>query len=192
MSDDRIVESIRLYRDALKETKALYIESGQLIRGSYGWLTGGDDADAASIAGQMDDLHQGMVMKVFAAVVTDADARSMEQRQLGRVLLEHVWGKSVMGSQLREAVDWLLDASKDFDWSDLVRPFAEIPAIRDRWGELETLAMRMANLIASVDGDISLEDNEALDSMKRQFADLQGRAPSIWQANRIRTTPAML
>ena len=177
MSDDRIVESIRLYRDALKETKALYIESGQLIRGSYGWLTGGDDADAASIAGQMDDLHQGMVMKVFAAVVTDADARSMEQRQLGRVLLEHVWGKSVMGSQLREAVDWLLDASKDFDWSDLVRPFAEIPAIRDRWGELETLAMRMANLIASVDGDISLEDNEALDSMKRQFADLQGRAP---------------
>ncbi len=61
-----------------------------------------------------------------------------------------------MGSQLHEAVDWLIDASKEFDWSDLVRPFAEIPAIRDRWGELETLAMRMANLLASVDGQVSL------------------------------------
>ena len=66
-SDDKIIESIRLYRAALKETQALYIESGQLVRGSYGWLAGGDDADAASIAGQMDDLHQGFLMKVFAA-----------------------------------------------------------------------------------------------------------------------------
>ncbi len=86
MSDDRIIESIRLYRDTLKETQALYIESGELIRGSYGWLAGGDDADAASIAGQMDDLHQGLVMKVFAAVVTDADARSMEQTTTGQSL----------------------------------------------------------------------------------------------------------
>ena len=68
-SDDRIIESIRLYRESLKETQALYIESGELVRGSYGWLTGGDDADAASIAGQMDDLHQGFLMKVFASVV---------------------------------------------------------------------------------------------------------------------------
>lgn len=177
MSDDRIIESIRLYRDALNETQTLYIESGELVRGSYGWLAGGEDADAASIAGQMDDLHQGLVMKVFAAVVTDADAKSIEQRQLGRVLLEHVWGKSVMGSQLHEAVDWLIDASKAFQWGDLIRPFAEIPAIRDRWGELETLTMRMANLLASVDGKVSLSDNEALGSMKQQFADLQGRAP---------------
>ncbi len=43
-SDDRIIESIRLYREALKETRALYVESGQLVRGSYGWLTGGDSA----------------------------------------------------------------------------------------------------------------------------------------------------
>ena len=96
-SDDRIVESIRLYRDALKETRALYVESGELIRGSYGWLRGADDADAASVADQMDDLHQGFLMKVFAAVVPQTDARSMEQRQLGRALLEHIWGKTVMG-----------------------------------------------------------------------------------------------
>ena len=42
-SDDRIIESIRLYREALAETQALYIEGGQLVRGSYGWLGGGDD-----------------------------------------------------------------------------------------------------------------------------------------------------
>ncbi len=176
-SDDQIIESIRLYREALKETQALYIESGELIRGSYGWLTGGDDADAASIADQMDDLHQGFLMKVFAAVVPSVHGRTIEQRQLGRVLLEHIWGKSVLGSQLHEAVDWLIDASNDFQWRDLVRPFVEIPAIRDRWGELETLAMRMANLLASVDGDVSVADNESIHLMQRQFTELQGNAP---------------
>ena len=176
-SEDRIVESIRLYRETLKETQALYVESGELIRGSYGWLNGSDEANAASVAEQMDDLHQGFLMKVFASVVPGTSSRSMEQRQLGRALLEHIWGKSVMGNQLHEAVDWLISAADDFDWSELVRPFAEIPAIRDRWGELETLAMRMANLLASVDGSLSLEDNDALASMQRQFHDLQGKAP---------------
>ncbi len=176
-SDDKIIESIRLYRDALKETRALYVDSGELVRGSYGWLTGADDADAASIADQMDDLHQGFLMKVFAAIVPDVKARTLEQRQLGRVLLEHIWGKSVLGSQLHEAVDWLIDASADFQWRELVRPFAEIPAIRDRWGELETLAMRMANLLASVDGGVSVADNENLKAMQKQFDELYGRAP---------------
>ena len=130
-TDDQIIESIRLYRDALKETRALYIESGELVRGSYGWLSGGDDHDAKSIAGQMDDLHQGFLMKVFAAVVPDVKARTLEQRQLGRALLEHIWGKWVMGSQLLEAVDWLISASADFQWSDLVRPFVELPDLRE-------------------------------------------------------------
>jgi ribosomal protein S27E len=176
-SEDRIVESIRLYREALLQTQALYVESGQLIRGSYGWLAGADNADAASIADQMNDLHQGFLMKVFASVVPEVEGRNMEQRQLGRVLLEHIWDKSVMGTQLREAVDWLINAADEFRWSDLVRPFAEIPAIRDRWGELETLAMRMAHLLAAVDGSVSVTDNDNIRAMQMQFDELQGRAP---------------
>lgn len=176
-TDDQIIESIRLYREALQQTKALYAEGGELVRGSYGWLSGQEDADAASVAEQMDDLHQGFLMKVFAAVVPDVDGRTLEQRQLGRVLLEHIWGKSVLGSQLHDAVNWLIEASADFRWQDLVRPFAELPALRDRWGELETLAMRMASLLASVDGGISLAENESLALMQRQFDELKGRAP---------------
>ncbi len=177
-TDEQIIESIRMYRETLKETQALYVDSGELARGSYGWLTGSDSPDAASIAQQMNDLHQGFLMKVFAAVVPDTSARTLEQRQLGRVLLEHIWGKSVLGSQLHEAVGWLIGAADDFQWKELVRPFAEIPALRDRWGELETLAMRMANLLTSVDGDISVADNKNLEAMRQQFAELQGRTPA--------------
>ena len=83
LTDDQIIETIRLYREALDETQALYVESGQLVRGSYSWLGGGEDPDAASIADQMNELHQGFLMKVFASAVPDASAKNMEQRQLG-------------------------------------------------------------------------------------------------------------
>ncbi|QEG00848.1 Stage V sporulation protein K [Stieleria maiorica] len=176
-SDDRIIESIRLYREALDETQRLYIEAGNQVRGSYAWLGGGDAPDAASVADQMNDLHQGFLMKVFATVVPDASAKSLEQRQLGRVLLEHIWGKSVLGSQLHEAVDWLIGAAGEFQWADLVRPFVELPELRDHWGELETSAMRMATLLTSVDGTVSASDNQRIEQMKTQFDTARGRAP---------------
>ena len=176
-SDDKIIESIRLYRDTIQQTREFFIDSGKLIRGSYGWLTGNDEPEATSIADQMDDLHQGFLMKVFATAVPNIDSRSLAQRQLGRVLLEHIWGKKVMGGQLNEAVDWLIGASDDFQWSDLVRPFAELPELRNRWGQLETLAIRMATLLTSADGSVSVSDNRQLDSMRRQLSQLQGNAP---------------
>ncbi|MCD0460165.1 AAA family ATPase [Roseiconus lacunae] len=175
-SDDQIIESVRLYRESLAETKAFYFEAAELVRGSYGWL-GQGLSDAESFAQQMDDLHQGFLMKVFAAVVPDASAKSLEQRQMGRALLEHLWGKSVLGSQLHEAVDWLINAAADFQWDELVRPFTELPDLRNHWGELETLAMRMANLLTNVDGNVSVADNANIASMKRQFDQARGRAP---------------
>jgi ATPase family associated with various cellular activities (AAA)/AAA lid domain len=177
MTDDEIVQSIRLYREAVEETQALYIEAGELIRGSYGWLSAGQDSDAESIASQMNDLHQGFLMKVFASAVPNVDSQSMSQRQLGRVLLEHIWGKSVLGNQLKEAVDWLIQTASDLQWSELVRPFAEIPAIRDRFGILQSLSLRMAKLLAAADGALDVRDNEAIAGLDRTFEELRGHAP---------------
>ena len=177
LSDEEIIETLRLYRETLSETQRLYVDSGKLVRGTYAWLGGGDAPDAAAISDQMNDFHQGLVMKVFASVFPNADARNMEQRQLGRALLEHVWGKSVLGSQLHDAVNWLISAAADFEWFDLIRPFVELPELRDRWGELETLVMRMAKLLTSIDGEVGEADNQAIETMKQQFDVALGRAP---------------
>ncbi len=176
-SDDAIVETIRLYRETLIALRSLYIESGKLVHGSYAWLAGGEVADDTTIAQQMDQLHQGLVMKVYSTAVPNLQAFAMQQRQLGRATLEHIWGTTVMGSKLQEAVQWLIDESDKFRWSELVRPFAELPPLRDKWGELETLIIRMATLITTADGDQSTSDNELLNSMKRQLEDLNHRSP---------------
>ncbi|MCC9657036.1 AAA family ATPase [Rhodopirellula halodulae] len=164
-SDDAILRSIRLYREALRQTQTLFVESGEIAEGSYGWLAGDDATDTRNMPGQMDDLHEGFVMKVFATMIPSSDARSLEQRQLGRVLLEHVWGETVQGSKLHEAIDWLITTAQGFSWYEVTRPFLELPSLRDRWGEVITAATRMANLIAMVDGDDSNLERQRMNSM---------------------------
>jgi hypothetical protein len=183
LSDDSLVETIRLYRETLIAIRDLYISSGSLIGDSYGWLADDKVGDGASLAGQMDDLHQGLVMKVYATAIPSLRADTMHQRQLGRATLEHIWGTTVMGTQLRQAVDWLIQESENFRWQDLVRPFAELPPLRDRWGELEALVVRAATLIATADGDQSTSDNQLLSDMRQQLERLAGRAPEKFVAD---------
>ncbi|QEG38418.1 AAA family ATPase [Roseimaritima ulvae] len=182
-SDDQIIESTRLYREALRATQQLYVESGDLLRGSYDWLVDGNAPDAIAIADQMNDLHHGLVMKVFASSLHDVHGRTLEQRQLGRVLLAHIWDKPVIGHQLNDAVDWLIGEANKFRWIDLVKPFAELPPLRERWGELNALIIRMANLVAKVDGDFSSGDSQRLEALQLELDRIGGHAPEHFTAD---------
>lgn len=167
-SDDAILQSIRLYREALQQTLNLFVEAGEIAEGSYGWLAETNDpapADNRNMPQQMADLHEGFVMKVFATMLPVSSARNLEQRQLGRILLEHVWGETVQGSKLHEAIDWLITTAEGFSWYEVTRPFLELASLRDRWGEVITAATRMAHLIAMVDGDDSSIERSRLQSM---------------------------
>jgi hypothetical protein len=165
-SDETILRSIRLFREALEQTQKLYVEAGQIAEGSYGWLAGDDasapSADAGTMAQQMDDLHQGFVMKIFAETLPDPRAQTMEQRQLGRILLEHIWHTPVMGTHLHEAIDWLITTAQALSWYDVTRPFIELPSLRDSWGEIETMAARLATMIAVIDGSEDQTDRDRL------------------------------
>lgn len=160
--DETILRSIRLFRETLEQTQQLYIESGQLAEGSYGWLADDDANQATSMSAQMDDLHQGFVMKVFAETLPDPSMQTLEQRQLGRVLLEHLWKQPVIGKHLHESMEWLLQSAHELSWYDVVRPFLEVPSLRDSWGEIETLAARMATMIAVIDGSDDATDRDRL------------------------------
>lgn len=178
--DDQILRSIRLFREALDQTQKLYVEAGQIAEGSYGWLaeTQGQSSTASDgdMASQMNDLHQGFVMKIFAETVPDPRAQTLEQRQLGRILLEHIWGTPVMGSRLHDAIDWLIGTAQDLSWYDVTRPFLELPSLRDRWGEVETMATRLATMIAIIDGSENDSDREGLTRIQVGLATAESSA----------------
>ncbi len=180
--DESILRSIRLFREALEQTQQLYIESGKLADGSYGWLAGTDADSSTDMAAQMDALHQGFVMKVFAETLPDPSVQTMQQRQLGRVLLEHLWNQPVMGTHLRESMDWLLQTARDLSWYDVVRPFLEVPSLRDSWGEVETMAARLATMIAVIDGNEDGADRDRIRKIQNELHDAEKMARSAQES----------
>ena len=65
MTSDPIVDAVQLYREALTATENLYQQAAAEIR-SQDPLT--NDPETTSIADSMQDLHNGLVMKVYATV----------------------------------------------------------------------------------------------------------------------------
>ena len=82
-----------------------------------------------------------------------------------------------MGTQLREAIDWLLDAAKSFQWGDLVSPFLTIPVLRDDYGTLMSLVMRMGNLVARSDGGYTSDETQRLEGLQEMLDGFSAEIP---------------
>ncbi len=160
--DASVLETVRAFRETINSLYRLYRQSAQQIVDSYSWLVG---EEPSKFIQEMEDSHRGLLMKVFGEVAPAGAFESLECRQVGRVLLEHLWGQPVYGADLREKIQWVVQESAAFQWEALVRPFTTLPPLRERWGELNSLITRMANLVAKCDGDIGPSEKAKLQSI---------------------------
>jgi len=117
----------------------------------------------------MDDLHRGLLIKTFASI-SEADKRwSASERKLAQELFLHVWGQLLTGSELREAILGISKQAVTLKWLSLVRPFAEIEPLRERIGRLETIVVRLSNLIAKSDGTLTQSEANVLASIREEL-----------------------
>lgn len=140
-----------LFTRTLDECRELYVSSGKLCAHEYPHLIAKKGDTFIQL---MDDLHRALVLKVYFNVC-EADRKWTEsERYLAEVLFEHLWGKRLTGENLRDAARKASEDVSKLKWYSLIRPFDRIVPLRDRIGTLETLVMRLANLIARADGEL--------------------------------------
>ncbi|HZL89012.1 MAG TPA: AAA family ATPase [Pirellulaceae bacterium] len=150
-----IDECARLYRDAAEQ--AVLECPGQL------------GADPAKFRLTMADLHAGLLLKIYTSVA-EADLRWNQPEQVfAQTVFEHVWGKSLFGDELRETVLHVSTSSAALKWYSLFRPFDRLPPLRERIPELETLVLRIANLVAKADGSVTPGETSALQSIRQEL-----------------------
>lgn len=166
VSDDAMLATMRQFREGLQALHGLYVDSGELVARTYQHLLNGN---AAAFPAEMDQLHRGLAMKLYNAVCPAGSEPSRESRQLGRVLLEHIWGRPVIGAGLHEALQWLSTEADKLRWSDCVQPFATLPPLRERWGELMSTSMRIVNLAAKADGTVGPTEADRLRSIQSEL-----------------------
>ena len=157
-----------LFSRTLRECRQLYVESGELIKLKHRQLL---DPGAGDFVELMDDLHRGLVLKVYVSVCEADDEWSNEEQLLAEVLCHHLSGHWLEGPQLRDAMKKGSESSGRLEWRTLVRPFLRHAPIHDRLGELATLVTRLANLVARCDGRLDPREKQALKRIEAELDD---------------------
>jgi hypothetical protein len=108
------------------------------------------------------DLHRGMMIKVLVEIAR-CDRRWRKAECLAaRTVLQHVWNETVPAEKLEQAIRTTVELAESLSWESLVGPFTSLPPLQERQSTLLGQVMRLANLIARVDGEVSDAELEAL------------------------------
>ena len=150
--NDRSIAIRDQFRQALRDCKQLYIRAA---RAALEDQPDSDETARREMIRRMVDLHKGLLVKVYC-VIAGADSKwSRAERELAGELVEHLWQQSVEGPRLKEVAVRMFRDSGNLEWYSLVRPFDRICRIRDLVPELDTVVMRLANLVAKADGTVN-------------------------------------
>lgn len=140
---------LQLFRHAISNCRQLYQNAARECVEQYPHLISEPPGEFLKL---MDDLHKGLLTKIYVSVAEADRHWSHTERQMAEVLFRHLWQRSLSGDALREAAERIFRQAQELDWYSLIRPFDQIAPLRNHIAELETVVMRMANLVAKADG----------------------------------------
>jgi adenylate kinase family enzyme len=155
-----------LFRRTLDECRELYVSSGLRCVDQCPQLL---PTPGERFVQLMDDLHRALVLKVYFSVCEADRAWSSGERFLAEVLFDHLWGRRLTGDELRTAARKLAEDAVKLKWYSLVRPFDQIVPLREHVGALETLVMRLANIVARADGKLHPKEAAAIKSIQAEL-----------------------
>ena len=114
---------------------------------------------------KMDDLHRGLLIKLFVSIGGVDRVWTRAEEHLAAVLFFHLWHQQFDNEKLRETIRHLEREAGRLHWSSLVKPFKDIRPLHHRWPELETIVMRIGNMVAKADGRATSLELEELQSI---------------------------
>ncbi|XZE52115.1 AAA family ATPase [Planctomycetaceae bacterium SH139] len=153
-------------RRVLRDTRKLYVDSGRWLVSRHKTLLGDR---AAGFVDLMDDLHRGLLIKVYTEIIRSDNRWTGMEKFVGTLLIEHLWDERLRGSALREAAESILAQADALNWSTLVRPFVAYEPLHEKIGHVETVVMRLANLVAKCDGLTTPDESQALHQLQQDI-----------------------
>jgi SpoVK/Ycf46/Vps4 family AAA+-type ATPase len=178
-------------RTSLKELETLYRAGAMLC----GHVCPEELSDGPEyFADLMMDLQRGLLVKVFVEIAASDRRWNEAEREAALIVLQHVWGEGVRSRDLKEVLQCATDLAESLTWNHLLDVFIRIPALSDQIAELDSLVIRIGNIIAKADGHIVPTEAEALtrivDSLESVFSRRKRKSESNDGQSRSSTATA--
>lgn len=166
MNDFDDTRLIGMLRRVVSDCGKLYRQSGTWMVRRFPTLL---ESDTAGFVDLMDDLHRGLLIKVYVTVVRADNRWSAPEKKVAAEMIEHLWDQRLRGNELRDAAMELFKQADLLNWESLVAPFVRYEPLADSKSHVETIVMRLANLVAKCDGELLDEESIALHTLQREI-----------------------
>ena len=157
---------VNQFNQCLKECRHLYLESAEIIIVGYPRLL---RQTPDGFRQTMEELHRGLLIKLFVSLADVDKIWSRNEEAMASVLLVHLWRQSLSGNELRDTLRKVQQQAGRLRWDALVQPFRSLPPLQEKLGELETLVMRLGNLISKSEGTARSLELEELASVQHEI-----------------------
>jgi hypothetical protein len=142
------------FRKAVDECEEVYRSCALQCTGSHLELYGESEGDFLQ---RMIDLSHGLLLRVFVDVGHADGHWTAEDLVLAGELFEHLYGKRLKTKQLKEALAHF-QQENGLTWDVLLGPFERLGPFRNRSHRLQTVVMRLANVVAKINGQLTAEE----------------------------------
>jgi hypothetical protein len=170
---DDLTDFMDGYRQALEDCEDLYRSAALEVLHAQPELSKDARRDFLH---RMIDLHRGLVLKIFVDVAFVERRWSDEALELAEVMFEHLYHKQLKRNQVLEALDHYLQQTA-LSLDVLLGPFERMSVLRARAAELQTVVVRLANLVAKVDGRVTSKEVVQLRWIRAECKRILHRVP---------------
>jgi ATPase family associated with various cellular activities (AAA)/AAA lid domain len=172
---DYLKSLVEEFRRALQDCEDLYVSAAQEVARLHPESMG---CPQRQFSERMIDLYRGLILKVFIAVAFVDHQWSHEDLVLARAMFEHLWGRRLNEEQTREALTHFLHHT-GLAWDALLNAFDRLEAFRQRSDQIQTMVIRIANLVAKADGRLAPEEEQQLKWIQAEMRRILVRIPLV-------------
>jgi hypothetical protein len=161
------------FHQALEECSQLYRTSAAECSRSHAEL---ENESRKEFVRRMVDLSHGLVLKIFVEVAYVDRHWNAADLALAGVLAEHIWHRRLTDEQLKKALYHFQEQS-NLSWDTLLGPFDRLSSFQHRVPELQTVVIRLANLVAKSDGTLQPEEERQIQWIQAEMKRIFERIP---------------
>ena len=156
---------MRLFRSQLRDCEKAYRDVANVCLHLCPDRTG----DPAKFLHMMDDLHRGLLAKLFTEIAWCDRKWSKAEKELSVELFRHLWGAKVKSDQLAQSLETTVAHAEMLKWRDLLAPFRDFEPLREKAVEIRGICSRFTHLIASADNDLKQAEAIRLRDLQQEI-----------------------
>ncbi len=139
-------------RRVLRQGEQLYLEAGRTMARKHAELL---NRPPQSFISLMNDLHHGAVIKTYVTIVRADDRWTPPEKILAGEMIDYLWHQRLTGGDLRDAAVKLFGRADSLSWQSLLTPWVDHPPIAAGAPQVHRLTMRLAEIVAGSEGEVS-------------------------------------